>query len=106
MLRPLMTDRQRQVYQFVKSYIERFASPPTYRDVAERFGWKPNAAYEHVSALVAKGYLQRVKLSRQGGGYALALQYNKPVITINVSRHNTFLSVDAPESVEVKVVKQ
>ena len=52
-----ITDKQRAVYDFVASYIERHKYPPSYRDIGEAFGVTVKAAHDHVLALVKKGWL-------------------------------------------------
>lgn len=59
MLREL-TNRQRQIFDFWREYIDRNGTPPTLIECAAAFGFKSvNAAAEHAQALVNKGWLCR-----------------------------------------------
>lgn len=55
-----LTDRQRQVLDFVCDYMRNEGRPPTVRDIADNFGFKsPKAASDHLTALERKGYITR-----------------------------------------------
>ena len=55
-----LTDRQRQVLNFVCDYMRGEGRPPTVRDIANNFGFKsPKAASDHLTALERKGYITR-----------------------------------------------
>lgn len=55
-----LTDRQRQVLNFVCDYMRGEGRPPTVRDIADNFGFKsPKAASDHLTALERKGYISR-----------------------------------------------
>jgi repressor LexA len=52
------TVKQRQVLDLFVQRWERGESPPTHREICERFGFKsPKAAADHIAALKRKGYL-------------------------------------------------
>lgn len=56
--RPL-TDRQAEIYSYIRARHDRGEIPPTRREIAEHFGFYENAAEDHLKALQRKG---RIKL--------------------------------------------
>ncbi|HXH81400.1 MAG TPA: transcriptional repressor LexA [Candidatus Tectomicrobia bacterium] len=54
-----LTARQRDVLNFIRSFTARHGLPPTVRELANRFGVTPRAAFDHLRALERKGVLQR-----------------------------------------------
>ncbi len=64
-----LTARQRDVLNFMRAFTARHGVPPTVREIGEKFGVTPRAAFDHLRALERKGMLQR----RAGGRTARAL---------------------------------
>lgn len=59
MTQPL-TDRQKEVFDFLKSYTDEEGYPPTIRDICSEFGFSStNAASRHLNALEKKGWIER-----------------------------------------------
>jgi repressor LexA len=59
-----LTDRQLEIYNFIKREIHTRGYPPTVRDIGEAFGIKsPNGVMCHLKALEKKGLIQRVGFS-------------------------------------------
>ena len=55
-----LTDRQRQVFEFICEAMRAENRPPTVREIAEKFGFRsPKAATDHLDALERKGYIRR-----------------------------------------------
>ena len=54
-----MTQRQREVLNFMRGFTDKHGAPPTVREIAERFRFTPRAAFDHLRALERKGMLQR-----------------------------------------------
>jgi len=54
-----MTARQRQVFEFMRTFSDRHGVPPAVREIAERFGFTARAAFDHLRALERKGMLER-----------------------------------------------
>lgn len=54
-----LTSRQREVLDFIKGFHAAFGFMPTYREIAENFGFADTAARDHIAAMVKKGYLKR-----------------------------------------------
>ena len=60
-----LTDRQREVLNFIAQFTEDNVFPPTVREIGEHFGISLRAVQDHVAALQKKGYLsQSQKRSR------------------------------------------
>ncbi len=56
-----LTPRQQQILYMIGSYIEKRGFPPTRAEICEALGFKsPNAAEEHLKALVKKGAISMV----------------------------------------------
>jgi repressor LexA len=59
----VLTDRQRQVLDFIGESIHTRGYPPTLREIGERMGIRStNGVNDHLKALEKKGYLQRQDL--------------------------------------------
>ncbi len=55
-----LTDRQRQVYEFIKSESRRMGYPPTVRDIGAAVGLSSSSTvHAHLAALEAKGLIRR-----------------------------------------------
>jgi len=55
-----LTDRQRQVFEFICEALREGNRPPTVREIAEHFGFRsPKAVTDHLAALERKGYIIR-----------------------------------------------
>lgn len=55
-----LTDRQRQVLEFIKAEIRRKGYPPTVRDIGEAVGLSSSSTvHSHLAALEAKGLIKR-----------------------------------------------
>ena len=61
-----LTNRQRQVYEFILSYMENTRRPPTIREIGEHFGMRSTGTVrDNLQALEKKGYIrQRRRLAR------------------------------------------
>jgi repressor LexA len=58
-----LTDRQREVLDFISGSINRCGYPPTLREIGSHFGIRStNGVNDHLRALEKKGYLQREDL--------------------------------------------
>ncbi len=64
---PKLTERQQQVYDLVRTAMERTGSPPTRAEIATALGFKSaNAAEEHLQALARKGVIELVGGTSRG----------------------------------------
>jgi repressor LexA len=62
-----LTDRQQQVLKFIRDCIAADGLPPTRAEIAQALGFSsPNAAEQHVKALVNKGVLEWVPGASRG----------------------------------------
>ena len=62
-----MTERQRDVFEFIRECVTSDGLPPTRAEIARALGFKsPNAAEQHVKALVDKGMLEWVPGASRG----------------------------------------
>lgn len=57
-LKNQLTDRQREIFNFIASFISEIGYPPTLREIGERFRISEKASYDHVNCLVRKGYIE------------------------------------------------
>jgi len=65
-MKPL-TNRQQQIYDFIKERISDTGMPPTRAEIALFFGFKSaNAAEEHLKALAKKGYIEMLAGTSRG----------------------------------------
>jgi repressor LexA len=57
---PVLTKRQAEILNFIKSHIQYSGLPPTISEIQGQFSFKsPNAVQEHLKALVRKGQIRR-----------------------------------------------
>lgn len=62
-----LTQRQQQVFDFIKEYLEDNGMPPTRAEIAAKLGFKsPNAAEEHLKALARKGAIEMIPGASRG----------------------------------------
>jgi len=55
-----LTERQKEVFDFICASIRRTSCPPTVREIADHFRFRsPKAASDHLAALERKGYIVR-----------------------------------------------
>jgi repressor LexA len=58
-----LTKRQREILDFIKSYIKKHNYPPTIREVADGFEISVKGSYDHIKAIEKKEYI-RCNLNR------------------------------------------
>ncbi|MBP4133768.1 transcriptional repressor LexA [Gallibacterium anatis] len=62
-----LTERQQQVFDFVKQHLEQTGMPPTRAEIAKQLGFRSaNAAEEHLKALARKGVIEIVSGTSRG----------------------------------------
>ncbi len=54
-----LTSRQREIFNFIRTFIKERGYPPSVREIGEHFKIYPRAAFDHLKALEKKGYLRR-----------------------------------------------
>ena len=77
---PRLTDRQREVLDFIQTFTEEHGVPPTVREIGARFHVTPRAAFDHLRALERKGFLRR-RASEGRTSRALTLAVPPPKTT-------------------------
>lgn len=66
-MRPHLTERQSQVYDFVRDHLRRHGRPPTLVEIGRALAIRStNGVHRLVSVLVDKGYLVRTPLASRG----------------------------------------
>ena len=56
---PTLTDRQQQVLDVIRAYLQAQGRPPTRQEIAQALGMRSvNAAVNHLKALAKKGYIE------------------------------------------------
>jgi len=53
-----LTQRQREVFDFIREFIHKNRYPPTIREIAVNFRFSVKGSYDHVKALEKKGYIR------------------------------------------------
>jgi repressor LexA len=61
-----LTERQRAVLDFVKSYSQEHGRPPTFREIGEHFDFGWAASRAHLKAIERKGYLKVIPSKSRG----------------------------------------
>ncbi len=74
-----LTRRQREILAFIRVFTHRHGVPPTVREIGERFGVTPRAAFDHLRALERKGMLKR-RLTAGRTSRALTLADRAPAM--------------------------
>jgi repressor LexA len=72
-----LTSRQREVFNFVRTFIKERGYPPSVREIGVHFDIYPRAAFDHLKALERKGYLKR-QGSMSRGLEVLVFQEHEP----------------------------
>ncbi len=78
-----VTEKQRQVLQFISEYVESNGFPPAIRDVAKAFECSVKGAYDHVVALEKKALIERSKGTSRS---ILLAERGKQVLRITETR--------------------
>ena len=62
-----LTERQREVLDFIADHIVAHQRPPTYREIMAGFGWSStNSVADVIKALVSKKYINADPFTRRG----------------------------------------
>jgi repressor LexA len=72
-----LTSRQREIFNFVRTFIKERGYPPSVREIGVHFNIYPRAAFDHLKALGRKGYLKR-QGSMSRGLEVLVFQEHEP----------------------------
>ena len=108
--KPALTDTQRQIFDYIRDYIEKNGYPPAIRDIGDAFEIKsPNGVMCHLRALKKKGYIERDEKNENRSGRARAITipgvttggFSLPLLGI-VSAGKTIEAAEQNERLEVK----
>jgi repressor LexA len=62
-----LTERQKEILDFIQTFRDQHGYAPTHREICERFGFSSyGTAYKHLKLLGEKGYLRRDRHQRRG----------------------------------------
>lgn len=56
-----LTDKQEQIFVFIKQTINESGFPPTVREIGEKFSITVKGAYDHIKAIEKKGYIKTLQ---------------------------------------------
>lgn len=63
----MVTERQAEIYQFLRDFVSERGFPPTLREICGHFGWtSTNAAAEHLRALERKQLIRIYERQARG----------------------------------------
>ncbi|CAN5624925.1 MAG: hypothetical protein H0W77_10460 [Acidobacteria bacterium] len=90
------TRRQKEVFDYIKQYAERFGCKPSYQLIAKHLGVRSKAGIaRHIEALEAQGLLER---RRENGTFGLNIQPVNPILEaiceiewLDIPRTETFV---------------
>ena len=76
-----LTSRQREIYNFIKDYIEKNGIAPSYEEIKKRFGFKSlGTVFEHLKNLEQKGYIQKGNYNQKRA--IQIIDFGKKTVTI------------------------
>jgi repressor LexA len=78
-----LTQRQQQVLAYITARQQNRGETPTFQDIAGHFGFRVNAAWDHVRALQRKGYL-KAEQGKARGLRVVSLPFRHPIVDIPV----------------------
>lgn len=82
-----LTERQRQILDFIQRYQQTESVAPSLREIARHFGFQSmNAAFAHVQALCRKGVLEQnqPRRARSLRPVSILHHYRKPVVDVPI----------------------
>lgn len=93
-----LTERQREVLNYISQFTDENVSPPTVREIGEHFGISLRAVQDHISALQKKGFITQTKkrsrsirVVREQGALPSGGSVQVPLFT-GLCDHREFLS--------------
>jgi len=76
-----ITDRQREIYEFIRASIDGRSIPPTIREIGEAFGIRStNGVEKHLAALERSGFVMRER--GKSRGISLRADVKRPLATV------------------------
>lgn len=64
MKKKVLTERQREILNFIKCFRKKNGCPPTYAEISDAFGMSDSGAFDAVRVLEEKGYIKRDRRPR------------------------------------------
>lgn len=61
-----LTDRQKEILDFIMSYARQHGYPPTFREIGGHFGFTWPASKQHLKAIERKGYISLIPTKSRG----------------------------------------
>lgn len=102
MLDQELTERQREILNFVRDRISQRGSSPTLREIATHFKFSsPNAAKSHLDALIRRGLISRTRA--QARGIELTISAGRPRRIPLVGQVPAGLPIDAIENTDTEL---
>lgn len=109
-----LTDRQREVLQFITDYIQKHGYPPSYRDVGAGTGVSMKAASDYIHVLARKGYLihheNRPRMLRIPKCFLLLvterMEIRTEIPTLQIGDYLTIRETSAPKVGDTVIVSQ
>lgn len=76
-----LTDRQKEIYQYIKTYIQKNSIAPSYEEIKKNFGFKSlSTVFEHLQNLEKKGFIQKGSYNQKRA--IQLINFGKRTITI------------------------
>ncbi|MBU1037239.1 transcriptional repressor LexA [Patescibacteria group bacterium] len=93
---PTLTRKQKEIYEYIKSYIRKNGISPTFEEIKKHFKLKAlSGVYQHIDALIDKGFLiKNENLSR-------GLELNKQEKMVTVPLLGTIAAGQPIEAIEI-----
>lgn len=82
MAEPRLTQRQLEIFHFIKNYIEEKCYPPALRDIAEDFSITVKAVHDHIKALQSKGIIDYTPRRSRSIKILCSMEIEQPEIEI------------------------
>ena len=76
-----LTDRQREVFDFVRAYIHARRLAPTFQEIADHFGFTLRTAMQYLDVLQKKGFLSR----EAGKPRTIVLKRDYVLVEVNIA---------------------
>ncbi len=87
-----LTQRQKEVAQFIENYMDSNGYAPSVRNIADHFGFSPKAAYDHMTALKKKNIIRTadnlprgMALLKRSGSMDAAAIVNVPMLGVTAA---------------------
>jgi len=59
-----LTEKQQNIFDYIKEFIDKSGGQPTYREIASEFGITFSAVHSHIELMERKGFLRRQGYAR------------------------------------------